>query len=190
MDTNVSMMDRFFAIILDLVTFFGYFAGVCMIIFTVNEINTEVEEAIISRHQLIKLGIIMVVCYYVLDVFLTRLFATTPGKLCMNCDVDFHKGNTMIYNVIRSFFKVVCLFTVIPAVISYLYACVNSETRAIHDSIVKSNVTNSTRAPRSLGIFVTVVGICLLSLFLFRYHEVLGLTVKVGLSEFKIFTFD
>lgn len=190
MDSNASMIDRFFAVVLDLVTFLGYAAGICMIIFSVNEISTEVEELIISRHQLIKLFIILCVCYFVLEVFLTRVFATTPGKLCMNCDVDFHKGNTMIYDIIRSFFKVICLFTIIPGIVSYAYACTNYESRAFHDSIAKTNVTNSTRTPRALGILVTSVGLFLLTVFLYRYHEVLGLTVKVGLSEFKIFTFD
>lgn len=189
MDTNASMMDRFFAVVLDIVSFLGYVAGACMLIFSVNEISTEVEEAIISRHQLIKFGIILIVSYFVLDVLITRIFATTPGKLCMNCDVDFHKGNTMVYNIIRSFFKVVCLFTIIPGLISYGYACANGETRAIHDSIAKTNVTNSTRTPRALGVLVMIIGLFLLTVFLYRYHEVLGLTVKVGLSEFKIFEF-
>lgn len=190
MDTNASMLDRFFALILDIITFLGYASGVCMVIFTVNEINTEVQEAIISKQQLMKLGIILVVVYYILEVFFTRVFATTPGKLCMNCDVDFHKGNTMIYNVIRSFIKVVCIVTVIPGVISYGFALASDENRAFHDSVVKSNVTSSTRTPRALGILVTLVGLFLLFLFLYRYHEVLGLTVKVGLSDFKIFNFD
>ncbi len=190
MDTNASMIDRLFALVLDVVTFLGYAAGVCMVIFTVNEINTEVEEAIISRHQLIKLAIILIVCYYVLEVFFTRIFATTPGKLWMNCDVDFHRGNSMIYNIIRSFIKVICVFTIIPGFVSYGYACSNNDSKSFHDAVAKTNVTSSTRTPRALGILIVLVGLFLLTVFLYRYHEVLGLTVKVGLSEFKIFNFD
>ena len=45
----------------DLLTFFGFAGGVCMMIFSVNEINTEVSEALVSRGTLIKICIALVV---------------------------------------------------------------------------------------------------------------------------------
>ena len=187
MNTNASISDRAFAVLLDLLTFFGFAGGVCMMIFSVNEINTEVSEALVSRGTLIKICIALVVAYFVLDILLTRIFATTPGKLCMNCDVDFHRGNSMIHNIIRSFFKVICLFTVIPAIFSYLSASADYDTRAYHDRIAKSNVTNTTRTPRALGIITVLVGLALLVFFIYKYHSVVGVTIDLGLPNYKIF---
>ncbi len=189
MNNNASMTDRACAIILDLITFIGYACGVCMLLFSVNEINTEVNSVKISRDQLIKLIVVCIIAYFVLDVLLTRLFATTPGKLFMNCDVDFHMGNSMIHNIIRSFFKTICLFTVIPGLISYVYASGNPENKSYHDVLAKSNVTNSTRMPRVLGVLVVLGGIALLILFIVNYREAIGLNFDLGLSNFKIFEF-
>ena len=105
----------------------------------------------------------------------------------MNCDVDFHRGNSMIHNIIRSFFKVICLFTVIPAIFSYLSASADYDTRAYHDRIAKSNVTNTTRTPRALGIITVLVGLALLVVFIYKYHSVLGVTIDLGLPNYKIF---
>lgn len=189
MNTNASMIDRFFAVLLDLITFLGFAGGISMVVFSVSEINTEMEEAILSRNQLIKLAIVLIVAYFVLEVFLVRIFATTPGKLAMNCDVDFHMGNSMIYCIIRSFFKVICLFTVIPAAFSYFSASGNIDSQTFHDRIAKTNVTNSTRMPRFLGVLLVLAGIALLVLFIVTYHKVLGLNIQLGLSDFKIFSF-
>ena len=135
MNTNASMVDRFCAVFLDLITFLGFAGGVAMLVFSASEINTEVEEAILSRDQLIKLGIVMIVSYFVLDILLVRLFATTPGKLAMNCDVDFHMGNSMIYCILRSFFKIICLFTVIPGLISYVSGSGDPDSRTWHTEL-------------------------------------------------------
>ena len=183
------MTDRACAIILDLITFIGYACGVCMLMFTASEIGTEVNSVKISRDQLIKLAVVLIVSYFVLDVLLTRLFATTPGKLFMNCDVDFHMGNSMIHNIIRSFFKVICLFTVIPGIISYVHASGSPENQSYHDVLAKSNVTNSTRMPRFLGVLVVLGGVALLVYFIITYRNVIGLDFDLGLSNFKIFEF-
>ena len=189
MNNNASMTDRACAIFLDLITFIGYVCGVCMLIFSVNEINTEVNSVKISQNQLIRLIIVLIVVYFALDVLLTRLFATTPGKLFMNCDVDFHMGNSMIHNIIRSFFKVICLFTIIPGIISYVYASGNPENQTYHDVLAKSNVTSTTRMPRFLGVLVVLGGIALLVLFIVNYREAIGLNFQIGLKSFKIFEF-
>ena len=160
-----------------------------MLVFSASEINTEVEEAILSRDQLIKLGIVMIVSYFVLDILLVRLFATTPGKLAMNCDVDFHMGNSMIYCILRSFFKIICLFTVIPGLISYVSGSGDPDSRTWHDRIAKTNVTNSTRMPRFVGVLTVLAGIALLIFFIITYRKVLGLNFRIGLSDFKIFSF-
>ncbi|MBR5425988.1 MAG: RDD family protein [Clostridiales bacterium] len=189
MNTNASMVDRFCAVFLDLITFLGFAGGVAMLVFSASEINTEVEEAILSRDQLIKLGIVMIVSYFVLDILLVRLFATTPGKLAMNCDVDFHMGNSMIYCILRSFFKIICLFTVIPGLISYVSGSGDPDSRTWHDRIAKTNVTNSTRMPRFVGVLTVLAGIALLIFFIITYRKVLGLNFRIGLSDFKIFSF-
>ena len=189
MNTNASMVDRLIAVILDLITFLGFAGGVSMLIFSVSEINTEVEEAILSRNQLIKLAIVLIVAYFVLDVLLIRLFATTPGKAFMNCDVDFHMGNTMIYCILRSFFKVICLFTILPGLFSYLSASANIDSQTYHDRIAKTNVTSTTRMPRFIGVIFVLVGLGLLVFFIATYHKVLGLNFQIGLADFKIFKF-
>ena len=189
MNTNASMVDRLLAVFLDLITFLGFAGGVSMLIFSGSEINTEVEEAILSRDQLIKLLVVLIVTYFVLDILLVRLFATTPGKLAMNCDVDFHMGNSMIYCIIRSFFKIICLFTVILGLFSYLSGSADPDSRSWHDRIAKTNVTNSTRMPRFVGVLTVLVGIALLVFFIVTYRKVLGLNFRLGLSDFKIFSF-
>ena len=187
MNYNASMTDRACAIIIDLITFIGYVCGVCMLIFSVNEISTEVNSVKISQNQLIKLIVVLIVVYFALDVLLTRIFATTPGKLFMNCDVDFHMGNSMIHNIIRSFVKVICLFTVIPGIISYVYASGNADNQAYHDVLAKSNVTSTTRMPRFLGVLVVLVGIALLIMFIVNYRDAIGINFDIGLKSFKIF---
>lgn len=189
MNTNASMIDRFFAVILDLLSFLGLASGIAMLTFSFSEIDSEVEEAVLSRDQLVKLLIIMVITYFVLDVLLVRIFATTPGKLAMNCDVDFHRGNSMIYCILRSFFKVICLFTVVPAIFSYLSGSSNIDSQTYHDRIAKTNVTNTTRMPRFVGVLIVLVSIALLVFFIVNHHDVLGLNIKLGLSDFKIFKF-
>ena len=187
MNNNASMTDRACAIILDLITFFGYACGVCMLVFSANEISTEVNSVKISQNQLIRLAVVLIVVFFALDVLLTRLFATTPGKLFMNCDVDFHMGNSMIHNIIRSFFKVICLFTVIPGIVSYVHASGDPENRSYHDLLAKSNVTSTTRMPRFLGVLIVLGGIALLNTFFVTYHDVIGVSFDIGLKSFKIF---
>ncbi|MBO4926805.1 MAG: RDD family protein [Clostridiales bacterium] len=189
MNTNASMFNRFFAVFLDLLTFLGYAAGIAMAVLSSSEIDADLHLQIFTKDQLIKAGIVVVLAYFVLDVLLTRIFATTPGKLCMNCDVDFHAGNTMVHNIIRSFFKVVFLFSVIPGLISYLYGSANVDNQTIHDKIARTNVTDTTRTPRGLGIFVVFVGIVLLVFFIITYHSALGINPSLGLSDYKIFEF-
>ena len=190
MNTNASMIDRFFAVLFDLLTFLGLASGIAMLTFSFSEIDTEVKEtAALSTTGLLKLFGILVLVYFVLDVLLVRIFATTPGKLAMNCDVDFHRGNSMIYCIIRSFFRVICLFTIIPAIFSYLSASANIDSQTFHDRIAKTNVTNSTRMPRWVGVVIVLLGIALLVYFIINHHDVFGLNIKLGLPDFKIFTF-
>ena len=189
MNTNASMFDRLFAVFLDLLTFIGCACGLLMVLMDESEIANVFNHELRIRDNLIKTLIIAVVIYFVLDIFLTRIFATTPGKLSMNCDVDFHMGNSMIYCIIRSFFKVICLFTVILGLASYIFASNNIDSRSFHDLIAKTNVTNTTRIPRVVGVLVVLLGISLLVVFVVRYHSILGINPSLGLSNFKIFEF-
>ena len=178
MNTNASMIDRFFAVLFDLLTFLGLASGIAMLTFFFSEIDTEVKEtAALSTTGLLKLFGILVLVYFVLDVLLVRIFATTPGKLAMNCDVDFHRGNSMIYCIIRSFFRVICLFTIIPAIFSYLSASANIDSQTFHDRIAKTNVTNSTRMPRWVGVVIVLLGIALLVYFIINHHDVFGFNI-------------
>ena len=95
----------------------------------------------------------------------------------------------MIYCIIRSFFRVICLFTIIPAIFSYLSASANIDSQTFHDRIAKTNVTNSTRMPRWVGVVIVLLGITLLVFFIVNHHDVFGLNIKLGLPDFKIFTF-
>ena len=189
MNTNASMFDRLFAVFLDLLTFIGCACGLLMVLMDESEIANVFNHELRIRDNLIKTLIIAVVIYFVLDIFLTRIFATTPGKLSMNCDVDFHMGNSMIYCILRSFFKIICLFTVIPGLISYVSGSGDPDSRTWHDRIAKTNVTNSTRMPRFVGVLTVLAGIALLIFFIITYRKVLGLNFRIGLSDFKIFSF-
>ncbi|MBR5975102.1 MAG: RDD family protein [Clostridiales bacterium] len=187
MNTNASMFNRFVAVILDLLTFLGYAAGFMMLTFTASSIDAELQFESVSRNELIKTGVILVVIYFILDVLLTRIFATTPGKLSLNCDVDFHMGNTMLYNIIRSFVKIVCLFTVVLGFFSYISGTTSPDSQTFHDKIAKTNVTDSTRMPRALGVLIVLVGIGILVYFVVTYHGSLGINPSLNLPNYKIF---
>ena len=187
MNTNASMFDRAFAIFLDLLTFLGFSAGFMMVTLSTTAINDDLQFAKLPKETLIKNGIVIVVVYLILDILLTRIFATTPGKLCMNCDVDFHMGNTMVYNIIRSFIKIICLFSVVLGLFSYFYGTSNPDSRTFHDMIAKTNVTNTTRMPRVIGVLVVLTGIALLIFFIVTYHDALGINPSLGLPDYQIF---
>ena len=126
--------------------------------------------------------------FFICDVLCTRLMATTPGKLCMNCDVDFHSGNTFLHNIIRSFIKTLCLFTILPAIFSYVHATGNYDSKTFHDYAAKTNVTNTTRTPRFIGLLIFFTGLVLLVYFIVNYHSQLGLDFDIlGLKHYKIF---
>ena len=189
MNTNASMFNRFFAVVLDLLTFLGYACLFLMLTLTASSIDAELRFSTVSKNELIKTGVICIIVYFVLDVLLTRIFATTPGKLAVNCDVDFHMGNTILYNIIRSFVKVVCLFSVVLGIFSYFAGAASPENRTFHDSIAKTNVTDSTRMPRALGVIIVMIGIGILVYFIATYHDALGINPSLGLPSYKIFEF-
>ena len=77
--------------------------------------------------------------------------------------------------------------TVIPGIISYVYASGNADNQAYHDVLAKSNVTSTTRMPRFLGVLVVLVGIALLIMFIVNYRDAIGINFDIGLKSFKIF---
>lgn len=187
MNNNASMFNRFVAVILDLLTFLGFAAGFMMLTLNASSIDAELHFSTVSRNELIRSGAIMIGIYFLLDILLTRIFATTPGKLALNCDVDFHMGNTILYNILRSFVKIVCLFSVVLALFSYVAGASSPDMQTFHDKLAKTNVTNSTRMPRFLGVLIVLVGIGILIYFIVTYHGSLGINPSLGLPNYKIF---
>ncbi|MBR2750925.1 MAG: RDD family protein [Clostridiales bacterium] len=188
MNTNATMGTRLIAVFLDLITFFGFLVGLNMLMFTATESSFLFHIDTMSlESRLILIGEILG-AFFICDVLCTRLMATTPGKLCMNCDVDFHSGNTFLHNIIRSFIKTLCLFTILPAIFSYVHATGNYDSKTFHDYAAKTNVTNTTRTPRFIGLLIFFTGLVLLVYFIVNYHSQLGLDFDIlGLKHYKIF---
>ena len=169
MNTNATMFNRLVAVFLDLITYIGYICGILMLTSTALQITTKLNFRAESREDLLKYFGIFVLGFFILDILFVRIFATTPGKLCVNCDVDFHTGNTILHCFLRSFIKVLCLFTVVPGIFSYVSASGDYELRSFHDRATKTNVTNTTRTPRFLGAVIVILGVGILIYFIYKY---------------------
>lgn len=187
MNNNATMFNRLVAVFLDLVAFLGYLSGVVMMFYSTTELGVDVHKHLITQDDLIRYAIIVVSAFFILDILFIRTMATTPGKLMVNCDVDFHNGNTIIHCFLRSLIKVICLFTVIPGIISYFYGMGDIEGRALHDRVARSNVTNTTRMPKWIGVVIVLFGVALLGYFLYTYRNVFDFKIDLGLAHYKVF---
>lgn len=188
MNTNATMGTRLIACFLDIITFLGFVVGLNMLLYTTTDTSFIFHLDQMSNQGRLILLLELMGAYFLCDVFCTRVLATSPGKLCMNCDVDFHTGNSILHNIIRSFIKVLCLFTILPAIFSYVHATGNYDSKTFHDHAAKTSVTNSTRTPRFLGLLIFFTGLVLLVYFIVNYHSELGFNFDIlGLKHYKIF---
>ena len=191
MNNNASMFNRLVAVFLDLITLLGFLVGAGMFILNTTGINIIKELKLDTRSSLIWLVLGFFGIYFILELFFTKIISSTPGKLCMNCDVDFHAGNTFIHCFIRAFIKVLCIMTFVPGIFSYVRAAGHFENKTYHDSAARTNVTNTTRIPRFIGLLLFFTGLVLLVYFIYKFHSKLNLNFTLwDTPEYKIFTLE
>jgi len=188
MNTSASMVNRLIAVFLDIITFLGFLVGISLFLYKTTDTNILFHlDTMSPERRLILLGE-LIGAFFVCDVIITRLLSTTPGKLCVNCDVDFHTGNTFLHNIIRSFIKVLCLVTILPGIASYVHASGNFDNKTFHDHASNTTVTNTTRTPRFIGLLIFFAGLVMLVYFIANYHSELGFNFDIlGLKHYKIF---
>ncbi len=188
MNNNATMVNRLIAVFLDLITYLGLLVGLSILLDSTTDANFFFHlDKLTQQDRLILLGK-MIGGFYIFDVVCTRLLSTTPGKLCVNCDVDFHSGNSIIHNIIRSLIKVLCLFTLLPAIASYVHAANSDDNKTYHDLAVRTSVTNTTRTPRFIGLLFFFAALALIVFFLINYHDKIGFSIDIlGLKHYKIF---
>ncbi len=188
MNNNASMFNRLVAVFLDLIALLGFTVGAGLFIYNMTEINILKELNLDSRNDLIWLLLGFFGLYFILEIFFTKILSSTPGKLCMNCDVDFHAGNTFIHCFIRAFIKVLCVMTVLPGIFSYVRGSGHYENKTYHDSAANTNVTNTTRTPRFIGLLIFFAGLVMLVYFIYKFHSKLNLNFTLwDTPEYKIF---
>ena len=98
---------------------------------------------------------------------------------------------TFIHCFIRAFVKVLCIMTVLPGIFSYVRGAGHFENKTYHDSAAKTNVTNTTRIPRFIGLLLFFTGLVLLVYFIYKFHSKLNLNFTLwDTPEYKIFTLE
>ena len=188
MNTNASMFNRLVAVFFDLIALLGFLLGLGVFIYKTTEINILKEINLQTNKDMLWLVVVFFAAYFILELLFNKVFSSTPGKLCMNCDVDYHSGNTFIHCFIRAFIKVLCIMTVVPALFSYVRATGHIESKTYHDSAAKTNVTNTTRTPSIIGIIIFLAGLIMVIYFLVEFHDKLNLDFTLwNTPDYKIF---
>lgn len=179
------LFRRFIALLIDIITFFGFVCGGFLLIddltvfYPVSELYAG--NTIVWRNLII----IVLVGYLFFETLFTRVISSSPGKLCMNADIDFRFGNTFTRSFVRSLVKVFTVVLVIPVFASYLIATSNIDSESIHDRICHSHVTNTTRTPRFIGIALFFVALVLIYFFIIRFQNALHLDIHIDLPEYN-----
>ncbi len=173
------LLRRMFALILDLLISFSFFAGIIQFL-EYAEINVPIHSFFKGNIRiLIYAYLVFIGFYFVYEMLFTALLQSTPGKIIVNAEVEFHRGMNFFNLLLRSFIKsLTILLGPLLIVMSYIFAVARGGTSVVHDAAANSKVTNETRCPRLFGVLIFLAAFLVAYVFYTKY--------KIEIFDFKI----
>lgn len=173
------MLRRMVALFLDLLISASFFGGIFQFL-EYAEIDVPIHTFFAGDLKILLYAyLIFIVFYFIYEMLFTALLQSTPGKIMVNAEVEFHRGMNFINLFLRSFFKsLTILLGPLLIVMSYIFAVARGGTSVVHDTVANSRVTNETRCPRLFGFLIFLAAFFVAYVFYNKY--------KIEIFEFKI----
>lgn len=180
------MLRRMVALFFDLLISVSFFAGIFLLL-EYFDIYVPIKTFFAGDLKILLFAYLTFIgFYFVYEMLFTALLQSSPGKIIVNAEVEFHRGMNFINLFLRSFIKsLTILLGPLLMVMSYIFAVARGGTSVVHDSVADSKVTNETRCPRLFGLLIFLVAFFIAYVFYNKYQvEIFDFRINIpGLYE-------
>lgn len=173
------MIRRMLALFLDLLISFSFYAGIFQLL-EYFDVNVPINSFFEGNFRIqIYAYLAFAGFYFIYEMLFTALLQSTPGKVMVNAEVEFSRGQNFWRVFIRSFLKTITIILgPVMMVMSYIFAIARGGTIVMHDAAASSKVTNESRCPRLFGFLIFLVAFFVAYIFYSKY--------KILIYEFKV----